>query len=72
VERGSTGEDTIMFKNCCSKDDKGVDVIICQDAKSISRAGSRRLLRKTQCQVEEQNVLKDDKMTGYHYTDDKG
>jgi hypothetical protein len=43
VERRSTGEDTIMFKNCCSKDDKGVDVIVCQDTKSICKASSRKL-----------------------------
>jgi hypothetical protein len=43
VERRSTGEDTIMFKNCCSKDDKGVDVIVCQDTKSICEASSRKL-----------------------------
>jgi hypothetical protein len=41
VEGRSTGEDTIMFKNCCFKDDKGVDVIICQDTKSISEASNR-------------------------------
>jgi hypothetical protein len=43
VERRSTGEDTIMFKNCCFKDDKGVDVIICQSTKSIPEASSREV-----------------------------
>jgi hypothetical protein len=32
-----------MSTNCCFKDDKGVDIIICQDTKSISGASSREV-----------------------------